>query len=60
MRSKGAPANARAYCAVALLDRGWGRANVTHTDADGGPIQVVIRQLIETIDEKPMKVIEHD
>jgi hypothetical protein len=41
------PAAARVSAASALLDRGWGRAPQVHTDADGGPIRVVIRQLID-------------
>ena len=59
-RSKGAPPGARVAAAAELLDRGWGKSAQVHSDPDGGPIQVVIRQLIETVDEKPMKTIEHE
>ena len=41
------------------LDRGWGKAAQTHTDADGGAIQVVIRQIIDVCGAAPV-LIEHD
>lgn len=61
-RQRGAPPAARVMAANSVLDRGWGRANVTHTDADGGPIQVIIRQVIDITGEKQNEtvLIEHD
>ena len=45
--SKAAPAAARVSAASALLDRGWGRPQQTHTDEDGETIRVVIRTITE-------------
>jgi hypothetical protein len=59
-RQKSAPAAARVLAANSVLDRGWGKAAQVHASPDGGPIQVVIRQLIETVDQLPMKTIEHE
>ena len=59
-RQKDAPPAARVIAANSLLDRGWGRAATTHTDADGGPIQIIIRQLIEVVEQSEPVVIEHD
>jgi hypothetical protein len=51
--------NARVNAACQLLDRGWGRAAQVHTDADGGPIQVIIRQVIDITGQSEPVVIEH-
>ena len=41
MAQKKAPAAARITAAIALLDRGWGKAAQPHTGADGeGPVVV--------------------
>jgi hypothetical protein len=50
------PPAARVQAAAILLDRGWGKAEQGHTVAgrDGGDIRVVIRQIIETVDGKPV------
>jgi hypothetical protein len=58
--SRAAPAAARVSAATALLDRGWGRAPQVHNDADGGPIQITIRRLVDVIEVEPPLVIEHD
>jgi hypothetical protein len=58
--SKAAPAAARVSAATALLDRGWGRAPQVHSGEDGGSIQVIIRRLIDTVEENPMVTIEHE
>ena len=57
-KSPDAPLSARVTAASELLDRGWGRAAVTVAGEDGGPIQVVIRQLVDIIDHS--KTIEHE
>lgn len=49
-KSPKCPASARAFCSVALLERGWGKVPQSHTDADGGPIQIIIRSIIENAD----------
>jgi len=54
------PPAARVSAAGILLDRGWGKAAQTHTDADGGAIQVVIRQIIDVCGEAEPALIEHD
>src|SRR5262245_53787113 len=41
----GTSEQARVAAAQALLDRGWGRPLQIHSDADGGPIRVIIRQI---------------
>ncbi len=46
MSQSKAPPAARVSAANALLDRGWGKAAQSHTDADGGPI----RHIVEIID----------
>jgi hypothetical protein len=51
---------ARVSAAGILLDRGWGKAVQTHSDADGGPIQVIIRQLIDVTGEAEPVLIEHE
>jgi hypothetical protein len=55
-----APANARVAAAGILLDRGWGKASQVHSDADGGPIQVIIRELVEIVGKAEPLTIEHD
>jgi hypothetical protein len=57
-RSPKAPESARVVAANSLLDRGWGKAPQTHADADGGPIRVVIRHLIENTQEIEPIVID--
>jgi hypothetical protein len=52
--------NARVNAASTLLDRGWGKALTTLADADGGPLTVTIRQIIDVVQHSPAKVIEHD
>jgi hypothetical protein len=62
-KQKTAPAAARVVAANSLLDRGWGKADVVHAGPDGGPIQVIIRQLVDVVqvsDGKQALVIEHD
>jgi len=51
---------ARVAAASELLDRGWGRSAQVHSAPDGGPIQVIIRQLVETVEQTEMKTIEHE
>jgi hypothetical protein len=63
VRQRSAPPSARVFAANSLLDRGWGKAEQVHSgDGNGGPIQVIIRQVLEitgeTIEE-PL-VIEHE
>jgi len=56
-----APESARAIAANSLLDRGWGKAPQQLTGADGGDIQIVIRQIIENVGLSPEpEQIEHD
>jgi hypothetical protein len=43
-----------------LLDRGWGKAVQMHSDADGGPIQVIIRQIVDVCGEAEPVLIDHD
>jgi hypothetical protein len=52
---------ARVQAAIALLDRGWGKAPVTHTGEDGeGDIRVTIRHIIQNaIAPTEPKVIEN-
>jgi hypothetical protein len=62
-RSKKAPESARVVAANSLLDRGWGKADVVHAGPDGGPIQVIIRQLVDVVqvsDGSGALVIDHD
>jgi hypothetical protein len=49
---RNAPPSARVAAASELLDRGWGRAAQIHSDPDGGPIQVIIRQIIDITGER--------
>ena len=55
-----APESARVTASIALLDRGWGKPAATITGADGGPLTVIIRQLIDITQEDDTKLIEHD
>lgn len=57
-RSAKAPPSARVAAASALIDRGWGRAPVAITGEDGGPIRVIIRQIIDNVEENDTKLIE--
>ena len=58
--AQGKNENARVNAATQLLDRGWGKAAQVHTDGDGGPIQIVIRQIVDIIEHsEPVTVIEH-
>jgi hypothetical protein len=54
------PAAARVAAASALLDRGWGRAAQVHSDADGGPIRIILREVIDVVEKAEPLVIEHD
>ena len=60
-KSKTAPEGARVVAANSVLDRGWGKAdqNQRVVGDDGGPIRVIIRQLIDNVDETAPIVIEH-
>ena len=50
---------ARVAAAVALLDRGYGRAPQAHTGENGeGDIRVTIRHIVQEISAQ--KVIDHD
>lgn len=51
---------ARVAAASQLLDRGWGKAPATITGEDGGPIRVIIRQILDSADESDTKLIEHE
>jgi hypothetical protein len=59
-KSPECPPAARVTAAGMLLDRGWGRAPQEHTGPGGGDISVVIRHIIDSVDETEMKTIEHD
>ena len=48
----------RLAAAEALLSRGWGKPLEVHSDADGGPIKVIIRQIVATGEAAPV-LIEH-
>lgn len=54
------PPAARVAAAGILLDRGWGRPIQPHTDEDGGPIRVIIRQIINSGSEAEPLLIEHE
>ena len=55
------PPSARVAAVTVLLERGWGKAVQPIAGDDGGPLRVVIRQIIETVDEnRAAVVIEHD
>ena len=58
------PASARVAAVTALFDRGWGKAEQSHTGSFDGDIKVTIRQIIETvshqvIDAEDQKLIDH-
>ena len=55
----GASEQARVAAAQALLDRGWGKPLQVHTDADGGPIRVIIRRFSDITGEAEPVLIEH-
>jgi len=51
---------ARVAAAIALLDRGWGKAPQAHTGEDGdGAIQITIRHIIQGALPPPAHAIEH-
>jgi hypothetical protein len=54
------PPGARVSAASALLDRGWGKPQQMHSDADGRPLQIVIRQLVDVARQAEPVLIEHD
>jgi hypothetical protein len=62
--AEGAPPAARVAAVTALFDRGWGKALQPHVGDDGnGPIQIIIRQLVDVVDvarEAEPVLIEHD
>jgi hypothetical protein len=43
-----------------LFDRGWGRPPQVFSGEDGGAITVVIRQLVDIVEESDPKLIEHE
>ena len=51
---------ARVQASGMLLDRGWGKPAQVHSDAEGGPIQVIIRQIIDSAQETEPLLIEHE
>ena len=51
---------ARVSAAQALLDRGWGRAPQVLSGEDGGAITVIIRQLVDIVEEPEPLLIEHE
>ena len=53
-RQKTAQPGARVAAAIHILDRGWGKADQTHT-VDSN-ISVTIRHILEHIDDKPVVV----
>ena len=58
---RSSPPSARVAAVTVLLERGWGKAVQPIAGDDGGPLRVVIRQIIETVDEsRGAVVIEHD
>ena len=52
--------NARVNAASQLLDRGWGKAPATFGDGEGGPVQIIIRQIIDIAHQSDPVVIDHD
>ena len=59
-RDKGAPAAARVTASVALLDRGWGKADTVLVNGD---IKLTIRKMIDgddAIDVTPNQAIEQN
>lgn len=59
-KSETAPQAARVGAARELLDRGWGKAPVHVVGADGGDIQIVIRQIIEIAGQSEPVTIDHE
>jgi hypothetical protein len=57
--TQGESESARVAAVGLLFERGWGKAAQVHSDEDGGPIQVIIRHIIDNIDQSKVKVIEH-
>ena len=57
---KGTSEQAQIGAAVALLDRGWGKAIQPHTGEDSGDIRVVIRQIIDVTGQAAPVLIGHD
>ena len=57
-RSPKAPESARVVAANSLLDRGWGKADQPHTGL--GPINIIIRQILDTAQQSEPLVIEHE
>jgi hypothetical protein len=49
----------RLAAAEALLSRGWGKPPEVHSDADGGPIRVIIRQISDVTGGTEPVLIEH-
>ena len=45
--TKGENEGARVHAANSLLDRGWGKPDQPHVTHEGGPLQIVIRQIID-------------
>jgi hypothetical protein len=58
MSQEAAPPAARVSAAGILLDRGWGKAIQPIAGDDGGPLRVVIRQIVDNIGEPELKVVE--
>jgi hypothetical protein len=52
--------SARVVAANSLLDRGWGKADQNHVGHDGGPIQVILRQVIDVVQHSQPITIEHE
>src|SRR4051794_38820015 len=56
----GSSEQVRVAAAIALLDRAWGRPAQIHSDADGGAIQIVIRQAWDITGAPPPVLIEQE
>ena len=51
--------SARVAAAIALLDRGWGRAPQAHTGENGdGDIRVTIRHIVQQLPQPPQQPIK--
>lgn len=62
-RSRAAPEGARVAAVNSLLDRGWGKAAIQLTGEDGGPLTVIIRQIIDITEQSEaddVKLIDHE
>ncbi|MET4240771.1 hypothetical protein [Bradyrhizobium sp. RT10b] len=57
---EGVPPAARVAAAGILLDRGWGRPTQPHTNEDGGPLRIIIRQITDAACEAEPLLIEHE